>query len=117
LLRNAYAYADGGSAWDAFPAEWRRIAIENARPTLADFRSTIREYPSASELATIRVPVVCTYGARSPKSMARLVRMLAAAVPTARAVEIDGVGHAAPFDAASNFAEVIAQTMISREIR
>lgn len=25
LLRTTYTYPDGGSAWDAFPAEWRRI--------------------------------------------------------------------------------------------
>jgi pimeloyl-ACP methyl ester carboxylesterase len=110
LLRNAYAYADGGSAWDAFPAEWRRIALENARPTLADFRSTIRDYPSASELATIKVPVLCTYGARSPKGMVRLVGLLTAAIPTARAMEIDGTGHAAAFDQTTNFVDVIAQT-------
>src|SRR5512145_2170849 len=39
LLRAAYAYRDGGTAWDAFPAEWRRAARENARPALADFRN------------------------------------------------------------------------------
>jgi pimeloyl-ACP methyl ester carboxylesterase len=111
LLRNAYAYADGGSAWDAFPDEWRRIALENAQPTLADFRSTIRDYPSASELATINVPVLCTYGARSPKNMARLIRSLTEAIPTARTVRIDGAGHAAAFDQASNFVGVIAQTI------
>jgi pimeloyl-ACP methyl ester carboxylesterase len=45
LLRFAYTYRDGGTAWDAFPEEWRRIARENARPTLADFRSSVGNYP------------------------------------------------------------------------
>lgn len=110
LLRAAYAYRDGGSAWDSFPAEWRRVARENAGAALADFRNSIKSYPSAADLAAIEVPVLCTYGERSPDSMARLVRMLAAAIRTARAQRIEGAGHAAPFDATDNFVQVIAES-------
>jgi pimeloyl-ACP methyl ester carboxylesterase len=111
LLRSAYTYRDGGSAWDAFPEEWRRIGRENARAALADFRNSIREYPSAADLATVEVPVVCTYGARSHDSMRRLVRSLAAAIPAARTQEIKGSGHAAPFDATASFVQLIADAI------
>jgi pimeloyl-ACP methyl ester carboxylesterase len=111
LLRSAYSYRDGGSAWDAFPEEWRRVGRENARAALADFRNSIGVYPAAEDLATIRIPVVCTYGARSPDSMWRLVRSLAAAIPTARTHRIDGAGHAAPFDARTNFVQLIADNV------
>jgi pimeloyl-ACP methyl ester carboxylesterase len=110
LLRSAYAYRDGGSAWDAFPEEWRRAGRENARAALADFRNSISSYPSAEDLSTIEIPVVCSYGARSPTSMFRLVRSLAAAIPTARTHRIEGAGHAAPFDATTNFVQLIADT-------
>jgi 3-oxoadipate enol-lactonase len=113
LLRSAYTYRDGGSAWDAFPEEWRRAGRENARAALADFRNSIGVYPSAKDLATVEIPVVCTYGARSPDNMARLVRSLAAAIPTARTHQIDGAGHAAPFDATENFVQVIADAVNS----
>jgi pimeloyl-ACP methyl ester carboxylesterase len=76
LLRFAYAYRGGGSAWDAFPEEWRQAGRENARAALADFRNSIGIYPSARDLATVDVPVVCSYGARSPNSMVRLIRSL-----------------------------------------
>jgi pimeloyl-ACP methyl ester carboxylesterase len=66
LLRAAYAYRDGGSAWDSFPEEWRRAGRENARAALIDFRNSIGVYPSAKALAAVEMPVVCTYGARSP---------------------------------------------------
>ena len=82
---------------------------------MADFRNSIGVYPSAKELATIEVPVVCTYGERSPDKVARLVRLLAAAIPTARAHRIEGAGHAAPFDAPENFGQVIADTVHSVE--
>ena len=111
LLRSAYSYRDGGSAWDAFPEEWRRAGRENARAALADFRNSIGVYPSPADLATIEVPVVCTYGARSPDGMCRLVRSLAAAIPTARTRRIEGAGHAAPFDAPSNFVQAVADTI------
>ena len=110
LLRSAYTYRDGDSAWDAFPEEWRRAGRENARAALADFRNSIGIYPSARDLATVEVPVVCSYGARSPDSMFRLVRSLASAMPTARTHRIDGAGHAAPFDATTNFVQLIANT-------
>ncbi len=111
LLRSAYSYRDGGSAWDSFPEEWRRVARENANASLADFRNSIASYPSATDLAKVRVPVVCSYGARSPASMARLVRSLAAAIPTATAREIDGAGHAAPFDATAGFVQLTAEAI------
>jgi 3-oxoadipate enol-lactonase len=115
LLRSAYTYRDGGSAWDAFPEEWRRAGRENARPALVDFRNSIGVYPSAKDLATVEIPVICTYGARSPDSMARLVRSLAAAIPAARTQRIEGAGHAAPFDATDNFVQVIADAITAVE--
>jgi pimeloyl-ACP methyl ester carboxylesterase len=115
LLRSAYSYRDGGSAWDAFPEEWRRVARENARPALADFRNSIGSYPSAADLATVEVSVVCSYGARSPDSMFRLVRSLSSAIPTARTHQIKGAGHAAPFDATENFVQVIADAINTPE--
>jgi pimeloyl-ACP methyl ester carboxylesterase/predicted ester cyclase len=111
LLRTTYTYPDGGSAWDAFPEEWRRVARENARAALADFRNSIVAYPSATDLATITVPVVCSYGSRSANNIVGLVRSLAAAIPTATTRQIDGAGHAAPFDATTNFVELIADTV------
>jgi pimeloyl-ACP methyl ester carboxylesterase len=111
LLRSAYSYSDGGTAWDAFPEDWRRVGRENARAALADFRNSIAEYPSRADLATLEVPVVCSYGARSPASMGALVRLVAAAIPTATVHELDGAGHAAPFDATEAFVQLVADAL------
>jgi pimeloyl-ACP methyl ester carboxylesterase len=107
FLRFAYAYREGGTAWDAFPEEWRRTVRENAKAAIADIRIAVGGYPSAKELATIRAPVVCTYGARSAEKMVRVTRSLARAIPTAKVSEIQGAGHAAAFDAPARFAQVI----------
>ena len=116
LLRSAYTYRDGRSAWDAFPEEWRRVARKNAKAALADFRNSIAPYPSADELASIAVPVLCSYGARSPESIARLVRSLAAAIPTAQLRRLEGAGHAAPFDATDNFVQLVCDAIASRDL-
>jgi pimeloyl-ACP methyl ester carboxylesterase len=101
LLRATYTYPDGSSAWDAFPEEWRQVARDNARVALAD-------------LATIKVPVVCSYGSWSQTNIVGLVRALAAAIPTATTHQIEGAGHAAPFDATGNFVRLIADSITSR---
>ena len=111
LLRAAYSYRDGGTAWDAFPEEWRVAARENARAALWDFRNSIGNYPSPTDLASIEVPVVCTYGERSPTNIVRLTRSLASAIPNARTQQIAGAGHAAPFDATREFVHLIAGTL------
>jgi pimeloyl-ACP methyl ester carboxylesterase len=117
LLRAAYAYGDGGTAWDAFPEEWRQVGRESGRVALWDFLNSIRNYPSAEDLATITVPVVCSYGERSPDFMPRLVRRLAAAIPGAEARRIEGSGHAAPFDATEAFLKLIAEQLGTRPRR
>ena len=115
LLRSAYAYREGGTAWDAFPEEWRRAGRENGKATLWDFLISIGNRPSAAELASIQVPVVCSYGSRSPDFMARRTQSLAAAIPTARTRRIEGSAHAAPFDAPANFVRLIADAITIRD--
>lgn len=116
LLRSAYTDRDGRSAWDAFPMEWRQAGRANGAAALIDFRNSIGTYPSEAALAAVTVPVVCSYGARSPHSMVRLVRSLASAIPTATIVEINGAGHAAPFDATANFVQLVADSIKSRQL-
>ena len=117
LLRWVYSYRDGGSAWDAFPEQWRQTARENGRPVVADLKSSMGSYPRAQDLAKITAPVVCTYGSRSRNYMRPLTRSLTRAIPTATVREIDGTAHAVPFDAPSNFAQVITDAIRSAEAR
>jgi len=117
LLRWVYAYRGGGSAWDAFPEQWRQTARENGRSVVADLKSSMGGYPRAQDLATITAPVVCTYGSRSRSYMRAVTRSLAQAIPTATVREIDGTAHAAAFDAPGTFAQVIAEAMHTPEVR
>src|SRR5215470_17064226 len=115
LLRWVYAYREGGSAWDAFPEQWRRTARENGKSVVADLGATMGGYPRPQDLATITAPVMCTYGSRSRSYMRSITRSLAQAIPTATMREIDDAAHAVPFDAPGNFAQVIVEAMRSSE--
>jgi pimeloyl-ACP methyl ester carboxylesterase len=111
LLRRVYTYRDGGSAWDAFPEEWRRVARENGRSVMADLYATLGSYPRHDDLATVTRPVMCTYGSRSADYMRAITRALARTIPTARLHRIDDAAHAVPFDAPEAFAQVIADAV------
>jgi pimeloyl-ACP methyl ester carboxylesterase len=111
LLRWVYAYRGGGSAWDAFPEQWRQTARENGRSVIADLKSTMGGYPGPQDLATIAAPVVCTYGSRSRSYMRAVTRSLGHAIPAASVREIGGAAHAVAFDAPGSFAQVIAEVI------
>ena len=111
FLRFAYSYQDGGSAWDRFPDEWRHEVSDNAQAALADIRIAVGAYPSARQLATVDRPVVCSCGERSAETMLRVTRALAKAIPSATFKQIEDAGHAAPFDAPSNFAKVVLDSL------
>jgi pimeloyl-ACP methyl ester carboxylesterase len=111
FLRFAYTYRDGGSAWEAFPEEWRRTARENAEAALADVRMGVGRYPTREQLASMTSRVVCTCGSRSSTTMRRVTLSLAAAIPSGSFAEIEGAGHAAAFDAPVAFSEAIARAI------
>ena len=113
LLRWVYSYRDGGTAWDAFPEQWRRTARENGRSVVADLRATMGGYPRPRDLAKITSPAVCTYGSRSRSYMGSITRSVARAIPAATVHQIDGAAHAVPFDAPASFAHVIVETVRS----
>jgi pimeloyl-ACP methyl ester carboxylesterase len=81
LLRAAYSYRDGGTAWDAFPEEWRRIARENARPALLDFRKLHRQLSISGRSRQCYGPRRLQLRRPQPRSIIRLTRSLAAPVP------------------------------------
>ena len=75
----------------------RRI---HRKPRLTDWPIRPRGNPvPPTRKNASRCREMCSYGARSPNSIIRLTRSLAATItPTARTHQIEGAGHAAPFN-------------------
>ena len=79
-----------------FPRSGGKQDGKMREPPWADLVNSIGSYPSPTEFSTIDVPVVCTYGARSPAGMFRLTRSLAAAIPSAKRIESRGPATQSP---------------------
>ena len=76
--------------------------------------NSVGNYPTAADLGSVEVPVACSYGARSPDSMAVRIRSLSRVIPGATLHRIEGAGHAAPFDATAGFVGLIADAVTGR---
>jgi pimeloyl-ACP methyl ester carboxylesterase len=107
FLRWAYAYREGGSAWDQFPEEWRAIAREHSEAALIDLDIATGERLRAARIRSIRTPGICVYGERGAMAMARLTMRLGRLLPNATVRGIAGAGHAVHFDQPDAFAHVI----------
>ena len=111
FLRFAYAYRDGGSAWDRFPEDWRAIAREHAVPSLDDFRIAVGNYPKREELATIARPVICSFGERSRAPLRQVAHALARAIPTATVRSVPNAAHAVAFDNPAGVAGLVEEAI------
>jgi pimeloyl-ACP methyl ester carboxylesterase len=90
-----------------------RGRLSSCATTLEHHRWTTEEVDRFIRVAHERDkrPEALSYGSRSAKNIVGLVRSLAAAIPTATTRQIDGGGHAAPFDATANFVQLIADSI------
>jgi pimeloyl-ACP methyl ester carboxylesterase len=81
---------------------WRSFVTEQ--------RAMVAELPAlAARLSAIGVPAVVVMGGRDRLLPRRAGTDLAAALPKARVVEVEGVGHALPFEAPDELAAVIRE--------
>jgi hypothetical protein len=79
------------------PTAYGRRILRKPRFTDWPIRPRGNPVPPTRKNAS-RCREMCSYGARSPNSIIRLTRSLAATIPTARTHQIEGAGHAAPFN-------------------
>jgi esterase len=100
----------GENAWRSFPDEWRRVIAENGPAILAELAGEWWLQADAAALATIEQPVLLVAAADSPPEFHQPIEALAAALPNAQTVLVDG-GHiidpAAP-EVLAFIAEVLA---------
>ncbi len=107
FLHWAYAYRDGGSAWDQFPEAWREAARQHAEAVLIDLDIATAEYLSQAKVRSIQTPAVCTYGERGAAAIARLTVRVGDLLPNASVRPIPGSGHAVHFDQPTLFVQTI----------
>jgi pimeloyl-ACP methyl ester carboxylesterase len=106
FFRWASRYTSGGNAFDAYPAEWRRLMIANAPVVFAEnWAGAGGERLRRRQLGRIACPVMLLTGDRTDPAFATGVSHVQKLLPHATVRTIPGAGHMIPTDAPG---EVIA---------
>jgi pimeloyl-ACP methyl ester carboxylesterase len=83
----------GPGSWEQLPSEIRRTMIENA-PTFLDETADAEALTlDLDRLRRVDRPVLLTMGDQSPPAFPPVVRRLAAILPRAEVLTLEGVGH------------------------
>jgi pimeloyl-ACP methyl ester carboxylesterase len=83
----------GPGSWEQLPSEIRRTMIENAPTFLDETADSEALTLDLDRLRTVDRPVLLTMGDQSPPAFPPVVRRLAAVLPRAEVLTLQGVGH------------------------
>jgi len=92
--------------WDSAPEERRKIYRANLLATLADLQQPLYQLTTA-DLEKISRPCLMMYGSASVKWFIAIAKMVAAAIPNCRLVELVGAGHATYASQPAEFAAAV----------
>lgn len=96
-------------AWHTLPQKARAVIVADAA-AIRDLTQVVHHLPlDRTCLASVTTPVLILSGTRSPAVTQRMAVRLAALLPNATHVRLEGVGHMAPVLAAERVIETISQ--------
>jgi pimeloyl-ACP methyl ester carboxylesterase len=93
-VRKMIDYWFGTGAFDSMPAPTREFLVSYTGNNIDDVTATFRDAYSVDALRRLAVPTLLAYGARSPETMVKIVRAIAAHVPGARVERLEDADHA-----------------------
>jgi pimeloyl-ACP methyl ester carboxylesterase len=85
--------AMGPQRWDELPSDKKASFFASAPAWVTELWSAVHGIPAPYDPARIRVPVVSAYGTATDPRHTRAAEVLAAEVPCAKLVQIDGADH------------------------
>lgn len=94
--RHVIDFYGGPGTFDAFPQKVRDYVIATTATNILDWSSATPFAPSPAEYGTIAAPTLLIRGGASNPPMLRIPELLAASIPRARLVTIDGGSHFLP---------------------
>ncbi|MCH4272574.1 alpha/beta fold hydrolase [Kerstersia gyiorum] len=81
-------------SWRYSPASFRRMALDNAHTLPSQLTTDLLPHYQPADLAALSLPILLIQGQRSPERFHQTVAALAAHLPNARVVQVDGASHA-----------------------
>jgi pimeloyl-ACP methyl ester carboxylesterase len=91
--RWATRYAGGGNQFDAYPEEWQRVALSDARTALREVVQAMVPGPGSSAVRRIARPTSVLIGDAGLPVFHEASRRALRAVPQAREVTVPGAAH------------------------
>lgn len=110
-------YWNGPGSWRALPAPARASFLRVGKKVYLEVRSLLGDRTAAAAYASIAAPTLLLGGERSPVAAQRVIALLAAALPDARAQVIAGAGHMGPITHAAELNELIASHIVAARAR
>jgi pimeloyl-ACP methyl ester carboxylesterase len=111
--RWATSYSRGGNQFDAYPEEWKRVALGHARTTLRELIQVTVPGPRASALRQIAKPASVLIGDAGLPIFQQASRRALRVIPGAREVAVPGAAHLAYTDAPATCATAIVDMAAS----
>jgi pimeloyl-ACP methyl ester carboxylesterase len=113
-------YWSGDGAWAAMPAEHQSVIASRMPAVAAHFHALFDDTMDMAALQQLEVPVLSLTGAGTRPTTRRLAELLRVALPRARHLILDGMGHMGPLTHANVVNRHIAtfldrQTAITRD--
>jgi len=111
LERAAQRFVDfwsGAGSWDALPAPHRELIAARMPAVAGHFHALFHDTLDLTAVSRLPMPVLCMTGARTRAVTRRISELLRYALPDARHVVLDGMGHMAPVTHAAAVVDCIA---------
>ena len=106
-------YWGGTGSWDTMPDNVRDAAVGTAARVDRGFDASFALTQPIEEYARLTVPTLLVRGTRTTLAARSIVELLAARLPNAKMVEIEGAGHMSVLTHQDAVAERIAEHVLS----
>ena len=114
-IRGYFDYWNGTDAWDNAPADLQRYVLRTAPKTYKEWPNAFEPTTPLSVFETLNTPTMLVRGLATTPPAARVVELLADALPRPRLIEIADAGHMSPITHPDEVNEAIETFVVAQE--
>lgn len=109
--RWATRYTTGGNAFDRYPEDWRRAAMDHARASLREILQLIPPSPARRKVRSVSCPVTLLIGDLGEPVFGRTTRLVNRLLPRAQLVAVSQTCHLISTDQPQATAQAVTQAL------
>lgn len=109
--RWATRYTTGGNAFDTYPEDWRRAAMDHAQASLREILQLIPPSPTRRKVRSVSCPITLLIGDLGEPVFGRTTRLVHRLLPCAQLVAVSQTCHLISTDQPQATAQAVAQAL------